>query len=58
MLMVQAMYENATSRIRVNNTYSDAFGVKVGVHQESVQSPLLFINVLETLSCEFCTGAR
>ena len=40
----------------VNNTYSDEFGVKVGVHQGSVLSPLLFVIVLEALSCEFRTG--
>ena len=28
---VQAMYNNTRSRVRVNNTYSDEFGVKVGV---------------------------
>ena len=57
--LVQAMYKNTTSRIRVNDTYSDAFGVKVGVHQGSVLSkkPLLFVIVLEALSCEFRTGA-
>ena len=32
------------------------FGVRVGVHQRSVLSPLLFIIVLESLSREFCTG--
>ena len=53
---VQAMYNNTRSRVRVNNTYSDEFGVKVGVHQGSVLSPLLFVIVLEALSCEFRTG--
>ena len=53
---VQAMYNNTRSRVRVNNTYSDEFGVKIGVHQGSVLSPLLFVIVLEALSCEFHTG--
>ena len=53
---VQAMYNNTRSRVRVNNTYSNEFGVKVGVHQGSVLSPLLFVIVLEALSCEFRTG--
>ena len=52
----QAMYNNTRSRIRVNNTYSDEFGVKVGVHQGSVLSHLLFVIVLEALSHEFRTG--
>ena len=53
---VQAMYNNTRSRVWVNNTYSDEFGVKVGVHQGSVLSPLLFVIVLEALSREFRTG--
>jgi hypothetical protein len=35
---------------------SVAFPVRVGAHQGSVQSPLLFIIVLEALSTEFRTG--
>ena len=53
---VQAMYNNTRSRVRVNNTYSDEFGLKVGVHQGSVLSPVLFVIVLEALSREFHTG--
>ena len=53
---VQAMYNNTRSKVRVDNTYSDEFKVKVGVNQGSVLSPLLFIIVLEALSREFCTG--
>jgi hypothetical protein len=54
--LVKCMYTNARSRVRVNDTYSDEFSVKVGVHQGSVLSPLLFIIVLEALSREFRTG--
>ena len=52
--LVQGMYANALSRIRVGEGYSEEFEVKVGVHQSSVLSPLLFI-VLEALSREFCS---
>ena len=50
--LVQGMYANARSQVRV----SKEFEVKVGVHQGSVLSPLLFIIVLEALSCEFRAG--
>ena len=43
--LVQAMYNNARSRVRVGSEYSEEF--EVGVHQGSVLSPLLFIIVLE-----------
>ena len=39
--------------VRVNGTLIEMFVIKVGVHQESVLSPLLFIMVLESLSHEF-----
>ena len=42
--LVQGMHSNARSRVRV------------GVHQGSVLSPLLFIIVLEALSREFRCG--
>ena len=44
------------SKVRVNNLFTDEFEVKVGVLQESVISPLLFIIVLKALSSEFRTG--
>ena len=48
--LVQGMYANARSHVRVGEGYSEEFEVKVGVHQGSVLCPLLFIIVLEALS--------
>ena len=53
--LVQRMYENVQSPVRVGEGYSEEFEVKVGVHQDSVLSPLHFIIVLEALSREFCS---
>ncbi|XP_056010749.1 uncharacterized protein LOC130051843 [Ostrea edulis] len=50
------MYANTHSCVRVGDGYSEEFVVKVGIHQGSVLSPLLFIIVLEALSREFRTG--
>ena len=54
--LTQGMYANARSRVRVAEGYSEEFEVKVGVHQGSVLSPVLFIIVLEALSREFRSG--
>ena len=54
--LVQGMYANARSCVHVGEGYSEEFEVKVGVHQGSVLSPLLFIIVLEALSREFRSG--
>ena len=54
--LVQSMYANANSRVRVGGGLSENIEVKVGVHQGSVLSPLLFIMVLEALSREFHAG--
>ena len=56
MRLVQGMYANARSRVRVGEGFSKEFEVKVGVHQGSVLSPLLFIIVPEALSREFRAG--
>ena len=55
--LVQGIYANARSCVRVGEGYSEDFEVKVGVHQGSVLSPLLFIIVLEALSREFRSGS-
>ena len=44
------------SRVGVSGQYSKDFVIGVGMHQGSVLSPLLFILLLEALSCEFRTG--
>ena len=54
--VVQSMYRNTKSQVRINSTFSDDFLVKVGLHQGSVLSPLLFIIVLEALSKEIRSG--
>jgi len=51
--VVKSMYEDATIIMRVNGYDNKEFGVRVGVHQGSVLSPLLFSLVLEALSREF-----
>ena len=43
--LVQSMYKDVGSRVRVDGGYSEEFGVRVGVHQDSVLSPPLFIIV-------------
>ena len=52
--VIQGMYK-AWNRVRFNGQCSEEYGVEVGVHQDSVLSPLLFILVLEALSREFRT---
>ena len=62
MFIVQRMYENLQSCVRVGKGLSDEFGVKVSVHQGPVLSPLLFIIVLDALLREMIrfqlTGSR
>ena len=54
--VIQGMYHNAWSHMRVNGQYSEQFGMGVSVHQGSVLNPLLFILVLEALLRKFHTG--
>ena len=48
---VMAMYEGAQTVVRTTGD-SKAFNVKVGLHQGSVFSPLLFVIVMEMISRE------
>src|SRR4029077_10651902 len=54
--VIMSMYENVTTAVKVNDKTSEEFEVKVGVHQGSVLSPLLFIIVMEALSNCFRRG--
>ena len=56
--LVQRMFENVGRRscVQVGECLSEEFEVKVGVHQRSVLSPLLFIIMLKVLSSEFLAG--
>jgi len=50
-----AMYEGAQTVVRTTGD-SKAFNVKVGLHQGSVWSPLLFVIVMEIISRELRAG--
>src|SRR5207245_4481876 len=54
--VVKSMYEGATTAVNFKEGESAESEVKVGVHQGSVLSPLLFIIVMGTLTAEFREG--
>jgi hypothetical protein len=54
--VIKSMYDNVTTAVKVNGKVSEEFQVKVGVHQGSVLSPLLFTIVLEAISKHFRRG--
>ena len=43
--MVEGMHEKTAARVIVGEGASEAFGVKIGLRQGSVLSPLLFLAV-------------
>src|SRR6267154_6405838 len=45
--VIKSMYEGITTSVKINGVESEDFEVKVGVHQCSVLSPMLFIIVLQ-----------
>ena len=47
---VVSLYDGAKTRVTVGSAYSEEFEVKVGVHQGSVLSPLLFAIVVDVIT--------
>ena len=47
---VMSSYDGAKKRVRVGSAYSEEFKVKVGGHQGSVLSPLLFAVVVDVIT--------
>jgi len=53
---VMTMYEGAKTLIRCESGDSESFEVKVGLHQGSILSPLLFVVVMEIVTRGFRVG--
>ena len=47
---VMSLYESSRTKVRVGSGTSDEFGVRVGVHQGSVLSPLIFAIVVDVVT--------
>ena len=54
--LVEATYRGASTVVRITHGRTDEFPIKVGVHQGSGLSPLLFTVVLDVISKEFRCG--
>ena len=53
---VMAFYTGACTVVRTDARLSESFEMKVGLHQGSVLSPLLFAAVLDVISSEARSG--
>src|SRR6267154_6097681 len=54
--LIKSMYEGVTTSVKINGEESEGFEVKVGVHQRSVLSPILFNIVMQALADNFKVG--
>ncbi len=50
--LVMALYENSTSKVKAPVGISEEFSIRVGVHQGSALSSLLFIVVMQEATKE------
>jgi len=53
---VMGMYSKCSTSVKVGDGLSEPFEVKVGVHQGSVLSPLLFVIVMDVIAKEVGSG--
>src|SRR6267154_3262622 len=54
--LIKIMYEGVTTSVKINGEESEGFEVKVGVHQGSVLSPILFNIVMQAIADNFKVG--
>ena len=47
---IAVMYKNVKTSVKIDGKQSEKFEVKVGVHQGSVLSPLLFVVVMDKIT--------
>ena len=53
---VMSLYDDAKTRARVGSALSEEFKVKVGIHEGSVLSPLLFAKVVDVITQKMKKG--
>src|SRR5881296_254517 len=54
--VIKSLYEGVTTAVKRNGEESESFEVKVGVHQGSVLSPILFNIVMQAIADNFKKG--
>ena len=47
---MMSLYEGSRTKVKVGSGTSDEFGLRVGVHQGSVLSPLIFAIVVDIVT--------